>query len=144
VEVEEVSDNDITSSEGSASDVEPITDSHTDTEIDQTHGYIQQRTKRRKRMRESPEITTGHQSKVQKDSTMYKLPSKQTKLTVYMKGKKFNLAKSLELINDRAFKRNIANMVGEVKCIDCKHDSVRILCKKSATETHNNGTIKNW
>jgi len=47
---------------------------------------------------------------------------------VYIKGKNYNLAKSLEMKNIRSFKRELLQEIGEPEKIDCKGDSVRITC----------------
>ena len=52
----------------------------------------------------------------------------QTARTVYIKGKNYNLAKSLEMKNIRSFKRELLQEIGEPEKIDCKGDSVRITC----------------
>jgi len=56
------------------------------------------------------------------------LLKEQTARTVYIKGRHCNLAKSVELANVRSFKRMIVDIAGTVEIIDCKGDSIRIVC----------------
>ena len=58
-----------------------------------------------------------------------KPPSEQTRCTAYIKGVGYNLAKSLELASVRSFKRAVSEAAGPTENIDCRGDSVRIVCK---------------
>ena len=52
-----------------------------------------------------------------------------TMRTVYVIGQCYNLAKSLELRSIRGFKQSIVEIIGEPELIDCKGDTVRIVCR---------------
>jgi len=64
-----------------------------------------------------------------------KRPSDRTCRTVYIKGQSENLAKALELANVRSFKRAVIEAVGVTESIDCRGDSVRIVCKNELQKT---------
>jgi len=129
IDLENVSDS--ASNASSASDVESTGDGSVgDSEPDNDDFQVQRSKRHNKRPRISSdsEQTQMRQTKTHSSNAQRPL-TEQTARTVYIKGRKCNLAKSLELVNVRSFKRSISEITGPVESIDCKGDSVRIVCR---------------